>query len=102
MPNVKVITMSCSFCRKSQEECRKIVAGPQVCICDECICNSIQCFIKGEAESDQTKEPCSFCGKRSSFDNQMYTSSSHNICQECIMLCIEICLEPLSNIEIEN
>ena len=27
----------CSFCGKAQEEVRKIVAGPGVYICDECI-----------------------------------------------------------------
>ena len=33
----------CSFCGKAQESVRKIVAGPGVYICDECIklCNSI-------------------------------------------------------------
>ncbi len=35
--------MKCSFCGKSQDEVYKIVAGPDVCICDECIkvCNDI-------------------------------------------------------------
>ena len=35
--------MKCSFCGKSQDEVYKIVAGPGVCICDECIkvCNDI-------------------------------------------------------------
>lgn len=35
--------MNCSFCGKSQDEVYKIVAGPGVCICDECIkvCNDI-------------------------------------------------------------
>jgi ATP-dependent Clp protease ATP-binding subunit ClpX len=35
--------MNCSFCGKSQVEVYKIVAGPDVCICDECIkvCNDI-------------------------------------------------------------
>ena len=35
--------MKCSFCGKSQDEVYKIVAGPSVCICDECIkvCNDI-------------------------------------------------------------
>ena len=35
--------MKCSFCGKSQDEVYKIVAGPGVCICDECIrvCNNI-------------------------------------------------------------
>jgi len=33
----------CSFCGKSQEEVRKLIAGPTVYICDECIdlCNDI-------------------------------------------------------------
>ena len=33
----------CSFCRKSQHEVKKLVAGPAVMICDACIalCNEI-------------------------------------------------------------
>jgi ClpX C4-type zinc finger len=36
-------TMHCSFCGKSQHEVRKLIAGPEVFICDECvaICNKI-------------------------------------------------------------
>ena len=36
-------TLVCSFCRRSQEEVRKLIAGPSVYICDECIdlCNDI-------------------------------------------------------------
>jgi ATP-dependent Clp protease ATP-binding subunit ClpX len=37
------ITCVCSFCGKSQEEVGKLIAGPNVYICDECIelCNEI-------------------------------------------------------------
>jgi ClpX C4-type zinc finger len=36
-------TIRCSFCGKHQDEVRKIIAGPTVYICDECIdlCNDI-------------------------------------------------------------
>ena len=36
-------SVRCSFCGKAQENVRKIVAGPGVYICDECVdlCNSI-------------------------------------------------------------
>jgi len=36
-------TYTCSFCGKSQDEVRKLIAGPTVYICDECIdlCNDI-------------------------------------------------------------
>src|SRR6188508_2153441 len=36
-------TLCCSFCGKSQKEVKKLIAGPTVYICDECIglCNDI-------------------------------------------------------------
>jgi hypothetical protein len=42
MANVPV-TLQCSFCGKSQHEVKKLIAGPTVYICDECIglCNDI-------------------------------------------------------------
>jgi ATP-dependent Clp protease ATP-binding subunit ClpX len=41
----------CSFCGKSQHEVRKLIAGPSVFICDECVdlCNDI---IQEEIQSD--------------------------------------------------
>ena len=41
--NNSYTTLYCSFCGKSQEEVRKLIAGPTVYICDECIelCNDI-------------------------------------------------------------
>jgi ATP-dependent Clp protease ATP-binding subunit ClpX len=50
-------TLYCSFCGKSQHEVKKLIAGPSVFICDECIdlCNDI---IRDElpALEDATKE----------------------------------------------
>lgn len=36
-------SLSCSFCGKSQDEVKKLIAGPNVFICNECIelCNEI-------------------------------------------------------------
>ncbi|MDD5404758.1 MAG: ATP-dependent Clp protease ATP-binding subunit ClpX [Sulfuricella sp.] len=43
----------CSFCGKSQHEVRKLIAGPSVFICDECVdlCNDI---IREEVRNDQS------------------------------------------------
>ncbi len=43
MNNIKETLLRCSFCGKTQEEVKKIIAGPTVYICDECIdlCNEI-------------------------------------------------------------
>ena len=46
----------CSFCGKSQHEVRKLIAGPSVYICDECVdlCNDIiREEIKEYAKSDE-------------------------------------------------
>ncbi|HFB2048594.1 MAG: ATP-dependent Clp protease ATP-binding subunit ClpX [Hyphomicrobiaceae bacterium] len=37
MPNQEKNTLYCSFCGKSQHEVRKLIAGPTVFICDECV-----------------------------------------------------------------
>ena len=43
--------LSCTFCGKGQEEVRKLIAGPSVYICDECVdlCNDI---IEEEAKAE--------------------------------------------------
>ncbi len=48
--------LECSFCGKTQEEVRKLVAGPGVYICDECValCNDILTEeMRGSASSAQ-------------------------------------------------
>ena len=37
MPTTVGTAVQCSFCRKSQHEVRKVIAGPGVYICNECI-----------------------------------------------------------------
>jgi ATP-dependent Clp protease ATP-binding subunit ClpX len=43
MPKTYDSHLKCSFCGKSQEQVRKLIAGPGVYICDECVdlCNEI-------------------------------------------------------------
>jgi ATP-dependent Clp protease ATP-binding subunit ClpX len=52
--NGKSSDLVCSFCGKSQDEVKKLIAGPSVYICDECIelCNEI---IAEEYEKDEAE-----------------------------------------------
>ena len=55
-------TLICSFCGKSQEEVKKLIAGPTVYICDECIelCNDIiaeESKLEDAAGTDVSKLP---------------------------------------------
>lgn len=51
--------LKCSFCGKTQEQVKKLIAGPDVYICDECVelCNEIldEEFLEGK-EKTQEKE----------------------------------------------
>ena len=59
-------TLYCSFCGKSQHEVRKLIAGPTVFICDECVelCMDIikeenkSSFVKDDAGVPTPKEIC--------------------------------------------
>lgn len=51
----------CSFCGKNQNEVRKLIAGPSVYICDECVdlCNDIirEEVLEADAEGDEERLP---------------------------------------------
>jgi hypothetical protein len=47
-------TLYCSFCRKSQHEVKKLIAGPAVHICDDCVGLCVQ-VIKDTADADPSK-----------------------------------------------
>ncbi len=54
--------VACSFCGKSQKEVKKLIAGPTVYICDECIelCNDIiaeEATRDGETEHSSVPKP---------------------------------------------
>ncbi len=48
--------LSCSFCARSQRDVRRLIAGPGVRICDECIalCNEIIAY---DIESEDREKP---------------------------------------------
>jgi len=52
--NGKDSSCDCSFCGKSQEEVAKLIAGPAVYICDECVelCNEIVLEVSARQESE--------------------------------------------------
>ena len=54
--------LKCSFCGKSQDQVRKLIAGPGVYICDECIdlCNEIldEELIDTQAKINKSPQVC--------------------------------------------
>jgi len=59
--------LKCSFCGKSQKQVKKLIAGPGVYICDECIdlCNEIieeELAESGDVKFDELPKPMEICG----------------------------------------
>ena len=74
-------TLYCSFCGKSQHEVRKLIAGPTVFICDECVelCMDI---IREESKSSLVKSrdgiptPREICKVLDDYVCLLYTSDA--------------------------
>ena len=60
MPKHDESRLKCSFCGKSQDQVKKLIAGPEVYICDECVelCNEIldEEFLEGKEKEADGKE----------------------------------------------
>ena len=73
----------CSFCGKSQDEVTKLIAGPSVFVCNECVemCNEI---IREEGGPLY----CSFC-KKSKHEVRFLISGpeASYICEGCTEIC---------------
>jgi hypothetical protein len=98
--------LRCSFCGKHQKQIKKLIAGPKVYICDECIEKAGQVIATGEVAAtalsaikslgeDAITVKCSFCGKRRHQVSGMAVAAEGAVCVECLALCNEIITEDL-------
>jgi ATP-dependent protease Clp ATPase subunit len=94
--------LTCSFCGKSQKQVRKLIAGPQVYICDGCL-GPVHAVIAEPSRTVSTPiatiqqvsdeagaEQCSFCGKPRRQVAAMTSTGDARICNECLELCDQI------------
>ncbi len=111
----KPVNLDCTFCGKSQHEVRKLIAGPTVYICDQCIklCNHLlaenagRLPLKDQPRSDKEERTggtvrlcCSFCGKHQYEVQALIAGPSAYICDECIGLCNDIITEEIETAEV--
>ena len=98
----------CSFCGKDQQHVQKVIAGPGICICDECVAradsaigtgtevSTPEATLRAEVGGDARAERCGFCGKRGYQVTAMACADDKRICTECLSLCHEIIDEDLT------
>jgi hypothetical protein len=87
--------MHCSFCDKSQDHARKLIAGPKAIICDECveICVDIisddrtperASIDGGEPTSPMLTACCSLCRRPTVVEDLVAVVGRGAVCQACI------------------
>ena len=97
--------LTCSFCRRSQKDVGKLIAGPAVYICDQCVGLASEIARTDREPTDESahmmpiprtseEHDCSFCGKeRTRVNRVVLGQSGETICNECLELCSEILTE---------
>jgi hypothetical protein len=86
----------CSWCDRPPSEVSKLIAGPNVYICDACVENAERAGNSGVGEhanlkrvTSATRHRCSFCAKRAT-GTRWLVAGPANICSECLQTCREI------------
>jgi hypothetical protein len=85
----------CTFCERSPSEVAKLIAGPNVYICDACVALAEKAAAEGSRAGRLTKSKsamarCSFCGKRNSAGRSVIAGSAAKVCDECLRVCRQI------------
>lgn len=90
--------LRCSFCNKSQDEVRKLIAGPVSNICDECVDVCVDIIAHDRvaasrrmAEPKAAPEPwppsdawCSFCGNVAALETALLIENRTLLCESCV------------------
>ncbi len=89
---------ACTWCGRPPSEVGKLIAGPNVFICDACVSSAERTatrrgtaagpFQKLKAKSVAAR--CSFCGKRAADGRSLVSASEGNVCTDCLRVCREI------------
>jgi hypothetical protein len=86
----------CTFCGRPPGEVAKLIAGPDVYICDACVGLAETTFAGVSHQgalvmSRRTAARCSFCGRfRKRAERPLVAGPSSNVCGECLRLCRQI------------
>lgn len=88
----------CTFCERPPSEVSKLIAGPNVYICGDCVGAAEQAVAgrKPRAGSNRivsgrrAKAWCSFCGRMAAKDRRIAASQEARICDDCLRLCRDI------------
>jgi ATP-dependent protease Clp ATPase subunit len=83
--------LRCSFCSRTQRRVPKLIAGPGVYVCSDCVA-----LARSWPPATYPGRTCSFCGRWTPGAGRLVTKGTTSICEECLDLCDEIIGEELA------
>ena len=86
--------LRCTFCERPDAAVDKLIAGPNVYICEACVELAEKALKSGSnskfMRSTNAAVRCSFCRKRRNQDRELLASTAANICGDCVRVCEQI------------
>jgi hypothetical protein len=84
----------CTWCDRPSSEVSKLIAGPDVFICESCI-EAAERAMRGAGGAGLKRAQgktgrCSFCRRRSSRQRPIVRGAAAHVCGECLRICREI------------
>lgn len=85
----------CTWCERPPAEVAKLIAGPKVYICDDCVQAAERTITGKPARAGLTRvegrgrKRCSFCRKKAASDRPLVAGPA-NVCADCLRVCREI------------
>ncbi len=87
----------CTWCTRPPSEVEKLIAGPNVYICDACVASAEKTASGGattgpfaRATKRSVTLRCAFCGKRATGTRSLVTAAAGHVCSDCLHVCREI------------
>jgi hypothetical protein len=80
----------CTWCERPPSEVAKLIAGPNVFICDACIAAAErQLKTAARAPASGASRSCAFCSRRANKTRSL-AYGTNSICTDCLRVCREI------------
>jgi hypothetical protein len=79
----------CTWCDRPPSEVAKLIAGPNVFICDGCVTAAERQLRASRPPSSGRSRNCAFCSRRANKTRALAYGSS-SICSDCLKVCREI------------
>jgi hypothetical protein len=78
----------CTWCRRPPSEVEKLVAGPNIYICDGCVREAERTLRKsGGGRGASRVARCSFCRRFAGAQRKVVSGRHANVCAECLQMC---------------